>query len=111
MHLCICVYMFVCMYVCMYVCVYVCMYVCVCMYVYMCVCMYVCMYVCMCAISANVDLCLVNCKTFIPEHITQAVLTCQQSSHNLNRLLALFSFCTEPGNLQYDLYRKCLIRN
>jgi hypothetical protein len=71
----------------MYVCVYVCMYVCMhaCMYVFMHACMYVRMY----ALSASVDLCLVNCKIFIPEHVTQVMLTCQQSSHNVNRLLAL----------------------
>ena len=46
MHVCTCVYMYVCMYVCMHMCVYVCMY--VRMYAHVCVCMYLCTYVCTC---------------------------------------------------------------
>jgi len=70
MHVCMCVYMYVCVHVVTarensgIVCVYVCMHACVCMYIYIyiCVCvhMYVCMYVCA-HIHVSVHMCVCVC--------------------------------------------------
>ena len=87
-HVCTCMYMYVCMYVCLYVCMYVCMCMYICMYIYIYIYIYI--YVAVLALEGL----LVRQELVHAPHLPRARMACTLHMRNLITRLARDQACS-----------------